>query len=41
MSDDWYCFVPESTDFADKMDDCGLGGIRRINRICDFSCKNS
>ena len=27
MSDDWYCFVPESTDFADKMDDYGLGGI--------------
>ncbi len=36
MSDDWYCFGPESTDFADKMGGYGLDSIRRTNRICDF-----
>lgn len=36
MRDVWWCFVSESTDFVDKMGDCGLDGIRRTNRICDF-----
>lgn len=31
MRDIWYCFVPENTDFADKMGDWGLSGIKRIN----------
>ena len=41
MHDIWCCFVPESMDFADKMGNYRLDGIRRTNRICDFCGKNS